>query len=70
MHRLDQKLNCRVCGTIYLDIPPNVMSHSPIYCSSCGLLLGRWDDLEKDFNVQGGQDGVFKLHNGQIERLD
>ncbi|MDR6636340.1 ribosomal protein S27E [Phyllobacterium sp. 1468] len=36
MKRLDHKLDCKACGTIYLDIPADVQSHTPIYCSSCG----------------------------------
>lgn len=70
MERLDHKLNCKDCGTIYLEIPEDVASHTPIYCSTCGELLGCWEELEKDFNQQGGQDGVFSLHDGQIDRID
>ncbi|MDQ0996492.1 hypothetical protein QFZ34_001674 [Phyllobacterium ifriqiyense] len=70
MERLDHKLDCKDCGTIYLKIPKDVQSDTPIYCSTCGVLLGRWEELERDFNRQGGQDGVFKMNDGQIERLD
>lgn len=66
--RLDHKLDCKKCGTIYLDIPEDVQSHTPIYCSTCGVLMGRWEELERDFNAQGGQDGVFELRDGQIDR--
>ena len=68
--RLDHKLDCKACGTIYLEIPENVQSHTPIYCSSCGELLGRWDELELDFNQQGGQNGIFEMHDGQIIRRE
>ena len=67
--RLDHKLDCKACGTIYLQIPENVQSHTPIYCSSCGDLLGRWDELERDFYQQGGQHGIFEMHDGQSEIL-
>jgi hypothetical protein len=56
------------CGPIYLDIPKGVQSHTPIYCSSYGSLMGRWDELERDFNQQSGQNGVFELKDGPIER--
>ena len=68
MQSLDHKLDCKKCGTIYLDIPEDVQSHTAIYCSSCGSLMGRWDELERDFNQQGGQNGVFELKEGQFER--
>ena len=58
--RLDHKLDCKACGTIYLEIPEDVQSHTPIYCSSCGALLGRWDELERDFNQQGGSTAFSK----------
>ena len=68
--RLDHKLDCKACGTIYLEIPEDVQSHTPINCSSCGELLGRWDELERDFNQQGGQHGIFEMHDGQIIRRE
>lgn len=70
MQRLDHKLDCKACGTIYLDIPEDVQGHTPIYCSSCGEFLGRWDALERDFNQQGGQHGIFEMHDGQIIRKE
>lgn len=68
MQRLDHKLDCKKCGTIYLDIPDDVKGTSAIHCSSCGRFLGHWGELSRDFNQQGGQDGVFELKDGQIER--
>lgn len=70
MERLDHKLDCKDCGTIYLDIPETVASDTPIHCSSCGQLLGRWGELERDFARQGGQNGVFEMKDGQILRKD
>ena len=42
MQRLDHKLDCKKCGTIYLDIPDDVKVTSAIHCSSCGRFLGHW----------------------------
>ena len=30
--------------------------------------MGTWDNLEVDFYAQGGGDGVFEMHDGQIIR--
>ncbi|SDP46197.1 hypothetical protein SAMN05428967_2227 [Phyllobacterium sp. YR620] len=68
MERLDHKLDCKFCGTIYLKIPDDVRGVTPINCSTCGQFLGYWGELERDFNRQGGQDGVFEMKNGQILR--
>jgi hypothetical protein len=63
---LNHRLECKDCGTIYLEIPENVTDTSPINCSTCGVFLGNWSDLETDFAEQGGQNGVFKMDDGQI----
>ncbi|MET3649096.1 transcription elongation factor Elf1 [Phyllobacterium ifriqiyense] len=68
MERLDHKLDCKKCGTIYLDIPDDVNGTTVIKCSTCGQFLGFWGELSRDFDRQGGQDGVFELRDGQIER--
>ncbi|MCO4319595.1 hypothetical protein M8997_020610 [Phyllobacterium sp. 21LDTY02-6] len=68
MKHLNHKLNCPRCGTIYLDIPDSVTDETPIHCSECGGLIGRWSELERDFNRQGGQNGVFEMKDGQILR--
>lgn len=64
MKRLNLKLDCKVCGTIYLDVP----NDSPIHCSNCNELVGTWGELQRDFYRQSGQ-GVFHLHDGQIDVL-
>ncbi|MBA8876329.1 hypothetical protein [Phyllobacterium myrsinacearum] len=66
VRNLDHRLECKDCGTIYLTIPENVDDKTQIHCSTCGLLLGTWGDLETDFAEQGGQNGVFKMDDGQI----
>jgi uncharacterized Zn finger protein len=68
--KLDHKLECKDCGTIYLDIPIDVKSTSPIHCSSCGQYIGRWEEIETDFALQGGQHGVFKMDKGEITQID
>ncbi|MCX8282498.1 hypothetical protein OSJ77_20100 [Phyllobacterium sp. 0TCS1.6C] len=68
MQRLDHKLDCKSCGTVYLEIPEKITDSTLIKCSTCGAILGRWADLELDFNRQGGQDGVFEMKDGQILR--
>jgi hypothetical protein len=68
--RLNNKLACPKCGTIYLTLTQNVTYSSPIHCSSCGEYLGTWGELEQDFIAQGGESGVFEMHDGQIIRRD
>jgi hypothetical protein len=68
--RLDQKLECSHCKTVYLNVPKNLTSDSPIHCTSCGEFLGRWSEMETSFANQGGYDGAFKLEQGRITRID
>lgn len=68
MDRLDHKLDCKSCGTIYLDRPENVRGTTSIHCSSCGQFLGYWGELSRDFVRQGGQHGVFEMKEGLILR--
>jgi hypothetical protein len=67
---LDQKLECPYCGTIRLRIPRDATGTTPIKCDDCGRYLGTWDELQTDFERQGGQDGVFRLAKGRIKRID
>jgi formylmethanofuran dehydrogenase subunit E len=67
---LNHKLECPFCLTIKLRIPANAQPSDLIRCSDCGELLGTWDDLQSDFENQGGQDGVFRLDKGRIRRID
>lgn len=68
--RLDNKLECPRCQTLYLTLTDNVSGSTPIYCSSCGTHLGSWAELERDFHQQGGSNGVFEMRTGQIIRKD
>ena len=42
MERLDHKLDCKNCGTVYLNIPDDVNGTTVINCSTCGQFLGYW----------------------------
>ena len=66
----DKELLCPNCGTIYLRIPEDARINTPIHCSTCNLFLGTWGSLLASFDKQGGQNGVFELRDGQIERKD
>ncbi|UXN66572.1 hypothetical protein N8E89_26145 (plasmid) [Phyllobacterium sp. A18/5-2] len=70
LQRLDNKLVCPQCDTIYLTLTQNMSGYTPIHCSSCGEYLGTWGELEQDFIAQGGESGVFEMHDGQIIRRD
>lgn len=66
--RLDSKLACPKCGTIYRT--QNVTYTTPIHCSVCDEYMGTWGELETDFIEQGGESGVFEMRDGQIIRRD
>jgi len=67
---LDHLLECPDCLTIRFRIPANVQPESEIRCDDCGQYLGTWDELQADFEQQGGTDGIFRLDKGKIKRLD
>lgn len=67
---LDHLLECPYCLTIRLRIPAAATPSTPITCADCGHYLATWDELQTDFEKQGGANGVFRLDNGRIERLD
>ena len=68
MERLDHKLDCKTCGTIYLDLPEDLRATTSIHCSLCGTFLGHWGELKRDFARQGGADGIFEMKKGQVLR--
>jgi hypothetical protein len=68
--RLDSKLACPKCDTVYLTLTQNMTGSTPIHCSICNEYLGSWAELEQDFIAQGGDSGVFEMHDGQIIRRD
>jgi len=63
---LDDKLDCKRCGTISLEIPDGAKESTPIHCSSCGDYLGTWGELQDDFYKQSSG-GIFDLKDGNIE---
>ena len=67
---LDHLLECPYCLTIRLRIPANAKPTTRIGCDDCGKYLGTWDELQSDFERQGGEDGVFHLDKGRIRRVD
>jgi hypothetical protein len=67
---LDHLLECPYCGTIRLQIPKDTQPSTPINCADCGEYLGTWDELQTDFEHQGGNNGVFRLEKGRIRKLD
>lgn len=64
--RLDDKLDCKACGTIQMDISANATEHTPIHCSNCGAYLGEWGELQDDFNDQTSAGETFDLKHGTI----
>ncbi|MER8887547.1 MULTISPECIES: hypothetical protein [unclassified Mesorhizobium] len=64
--RLDDKLDCKACGTILMEIPDNPKDSTPIHCSNCGAYLGEWGDLQEDFFRQAFGAQAFDLNNGNI----
>ncbi|WP_292186383.1 hypothetical protein [Mesorhizobium sp.] len=64
--RLDDKLDCKACGTIQMDIPDNAKESTPIHCSNCGAFLGEWGELQDDFYRQARGTEAFDLRNGNI----
>jgi len=67
---LDHKLECPYCLTIRLRIPTDARPDTPIFCDDCGAYLGTWDELQTDFERQGGHHGVFCLNKGRIQRVE
>jgi hypothetical protein len=67
---LNHLLECPYCNKIRLRIPAYAVEDTPISCDDCGAYLGTWDELQADFERQGGQHGVFRLDKGRIRRLE
>jgi hypothetical protein len=66
--KLDHELDCKVCGTIYLDVLDDFADDAPVTCSTCGGHLGAWRTLKADYRWQASEtEGVFDLHHGQFE---
>ncbi len=68
--RLDDKLDCKACGTVQMDIPDDVTDETPIHCSNCGAYLGTWGELVDDFAKQTHSGEMFDLNKGNITEID
>lgn len=66
--RLDHKLDCKLCGTIQMDIPEGATEHTDVHCSNCGVLLGEWGVLQDDFASQIRNATVIELDHGTITK--
>ncbi|MBB6469056.1 hypothetical protein HNQ96_004945 [Aminobacter lissarensis] len=66
---LNHQLECPFCETIRLRIPHDAGPETAITCADCGQFLGTWDDLQSDFEQQGGMNGIFRIDKGRIKRL-
>lgn len=67
---LNHKLECPYCLTVRLRIPADARPDTPIFCDDCGEYLGTWDELQTDFEKQGGNIGVFQIEKGRFKRID
>lgn len=66
--QLDDKLDCKSCGTIQMTIPENVADDTPIHCSNCGGYLGKWGELERNFIRQIADAEIVDLDHGTITK--
>ncbi len=64
--RLDDKLDCKKCGTILMDIPNDADDHTLIHCSKCGTLLSKWGELQDNFAGQIRDAEVIDLNHGTM----
>jgi len=64
--RLDEKLDCKACGTIQMEIPNAAADDTPIHCSNCGAYLGTWGELQDDFARQIKNAESLELKQGTI----
>lgn len=65
---LDDKLDCKSCGTIQMDIPEDANDRTPIHCSNCGAYLGTWGELLDDFYKQIEDADTLDLNKGTITK--
>jgi len=66
---LDHKLECPHWLTIRLRIPVDARPETNIVCDGCGRTFGTWDELQIDFEKQGGNAGVFCIEKGAALQL-
>jgi hypothetical protein len=66
--KLDDKLDCKKCGTIQMDIPADADDETAIHCSNCGDYLGTWGELQRDFAKQIGNVDSVDLDHGTMTK--
>ena len=64
--QLNDKLDCKRCGTIQMTIPKGANDDTPINCSNCGGYLGKWGDLQNDFARQIRNADSVDLNDGTM----
>ncbi len=64
--QLDDKLECKICKTIQMDIPSDAVWDTPIHCSNCGSYLGAWGELQEHFAKQIRDAETLELKQGTI----
>lgn len=57
--RLDQKLDCKACGTIQMGIPEGAAEQTAIHCSNCAVRF--WANGLSDFHPERGVAGSRRL---------
>jgi hypothetical protein len=68
MERLDHKLDCKACGTIYLDIPDDVRNVTPSTAAHAAGSLVIGVSLIAISTDRVAKDGIFEMRDGQILR--
>jgi hypothetical protein len=66
--QLDDKLDCKKCGTIQMTVPEDAVDETPIHCSNCGGYLGTWGELQRDFAMQIGNAESVDLDHGTMTK--
>ncbi|MFU0504604.1 hypothetical protein [Pseudaminobacter sp. NGMCC 1.201702] len=66
--KLNDKLDCKACGTIQMDIPEHAEEHTPIHRANCGVYLGQWGELQDDLAKQIRDAEVLDLDQGTITK--
>ena len=66
--KLNDKLDCKKCGTIQMRVPKDATEETIIHCSNCGANLGAWGELQDDFNKQISDAASLDLNHGTITK--
>ena len=63
--KLNNKLECPKCHTIYLTLTQNVEPKTPIHGSSCGTILARGSSLSPISSPKVGKVAYLKCAKGR-----